>query len=30
MLYGRQEILLPECPDGQPSEFGYAISVVLL
>lgn len=23
MLYGRQEILLPECPDGQPSEFGY-------
>ena len=25
MLYGRQEILLPECPDGQPSEFGYVI-----
>ncbi len=23
MLYGRQEILLPECPDGQPSESGY-------
>ncbi len=30
MLYGRQEILLPECPDGQPSEFGYAIFVMLL
>lgn len=29
MLYGRQEILLPECPDGQPSEFGYAIFVML-
>ncbi len=28
MLYGRQEILLPECPDGQPSESGYAIFVV--
>ncbi len=27
MLYGRQEILLPECPDGQPSESGYAIFV---
>lgn len=30
MLYGRQEILLPECPDGQPSEFGYAIFAKLL
>lgn len=29
MLYGRQEILLPECPTGQPSEFGYAIFVML-
>ena len=29
MLYGRQEILLPECPDGQPSESGYAIFVML-
>jgi len=25
MLYGRQEILLPERPDGQPSEFGYVM-----
>ena len=25
MLYGRQEILLPEHPDGYSSEFGYAI-----
>ena len=30
MLYGRQEILLPECPVGQPSESGYAIFVMLL
>ncbi|WP_256805192.1 hypothetical protein, partial [Pseudomonas putida] len=29
MLYGRQEILLPECPDGQPSESGYVMFVVL-
>lgn len=29
MLYGRQEILLPEDPDGCSSEFGYAIFVVL-
>lgn len=28
MLYGRQEILLPEDPDGYSSEFGYAIFVV--
>ena len=25
MLYGRQEILLPEDPDGYSSEFGYVI-----
>ena len=28
MLYGRQEILLPECPDGQPSESGYVMFVM--
>ncbi|MCO7518109.1 hypothetical protein, partial [Pseudomonas putida] len=28
MLYGRQEILLPEHPDGHSSQFGYVIFVV--
>lgn len=28
MLYGRQEILLPEHPDGYSSQFGYVIFVV--